>query len=197
MHSQPLNAVSACASGAARRRRITSSTAPAKSRPSLPGSQAKHNRGQLMTAAELVSALGDRLKNTQLIIVANREPYIHVRQTREARGLWARLRRKRSTEEITWVRPASGLVTALDPVMRAWGGTWVAHGSGSGDREASDSKGRIKVPPDEPAYMLRRVWLSPEDEEGYYYGCANGALWPLCHIAYARPEFNDSDWAAY
>ena len=150
-----------------------------------------------MTAAELVSALGDRLKNTQLIIVANREPYIHIRQTREARGLWARLRRKRSTEEITWVRPASGLVTALDPVMRAWGGTWVAHGSGSGDREASDSKGRIKVPPDEPAYMLRRVWLSPEDEEGYYYGCANGALWPLCHIAYARPEFNDSDWAAY
>ncbi len=103
-----------------------------------------------MTAAELVSALGDRLKNTQLIIVANREPYIHIRQTREARGLWARLRRKRSTEEITWMRPASGLVTALDPVMRAWGGTWVAHGSGSGDREASDARAASRCRPTSP-----------------------------------------------
>jgi len=150
-----------------------------------------------MTSAELVSALGDRLKQTQLIIVANREPYIHVHQIREARGFWARLRGKRTTEEIGWTRPASGLVTALDPVMRAWGGTWVAHGSGSADREASDAKGRVRVPPDHPAYTLRRVWLTADEEEGYYYGCANGALWPLCHIAYARPEFNESDWAAY
>ncbi|MCI0437404.1 MAG: trehalose-6-phosphate synthase [Gemmatimonadetes bacterium] len=81
--------------------------------------------------------------------------------------------------------------------MRAWGGTWVAHGSGSGDREVSDARGRVKVPPDRPAYTLRRVWLSPEEEDGYYYGCANGALWPLCHIAYARPEFNERDWEAY
>jgi trehalose 6-phosphate synthase len=98
---------------------------------------------------------------------------------------------------VVWTRPASGLVTALDPVMRAWGGTWVAHGSGAADREVADSKGRVRVPPDDPAYTLRRVWLTSDDEEGYYYGCANGALWPLCHIAYARPEFNERDWEAY
>jgi trehalose 6-phosphate synthase len=95
------------------------------------------------------------------------------------------------------MRPASGLVTALDPVMRAWGGTWVAHGSGSADRQVSDSRGRVKVPPDRPSYTLRRVWLSQAEEDGYYYGLANGAIWPLCHIAYARPEFNERDWEAY
>jgi trehalose 6-phosphate synthase len=150
-----------------------------------------------MTSAELVAALGDRLKQTHLIVVANREPYIHVQQTRHPRGFWARLRRRQPYEEITWMRPASGLVTALDPVMRAWGGTWVAHGSGSGDRAVSDAKGRVRVPPDRPAYTLRRVWLTQEEEEGYYYGAANNAIWPLCHIAYARPEFNESDWEIY
>ena len=152
-----------------------------------------------MTSAELLAALGDRLKHTHLIVVANREPYIHLRRTREERaGFWARLwGRRNSREEVYWMRPASGLVTALDPVMRAWGGTWVAHGSGSADREVADAKGRVKVPPDRPAYTLRRVWLSEDEETGYYYGLANSAIWPLCHIAYARPEFNESDWAAY
>jgi trehalose 6-phosphate synthase len=150
-----------------------------------------------MTSAELVAALGDRLKQTKLIVVANREPYIHVQQTRQPRGFWAWLRKRKPYEEITWMRPASGLVTALDPVMRAWGGTWVAHGSGSGDRAVSDEKGRVRVPPDRPAYTLRRVWLTQEEEDGYYYGAANNAIWPLCHIAYARPEFNESDWETY
>ncbi len=152
-----------------------------------------------MTSAELLTALGDRLKHTHLIVVANREPYIHLHRTRlvPSPGLWARLRRKRVTEEVTWIRPASGLVTALDPVMRACGGTWVAHGSGSADREVADSKGRVRVPPDNPAYTLRRVWLTEDEEAGYYYGLSNNAIWPLCHIAYARPEFNESDWAAY
>ena len=152
-----------------------------------------------MTSAELLSALGDRLKHTQLVVVANREPYIHLHATRvqEPRGFWSRLWRKQSTEEVTWIRPASGLVTALDPVMRAWGGTWVAHGSGNADREVTDAKGRVQVPPDRPSYTLRRVWLSEEEENGYYYGLSNSAIWPLCHIAYARPEFNESDWEAY
>ena len=151
-----------------------------------------------MTAHELLAALGNHLHQTRLIVVANREPYIHLHSTRQHRGLWAWLRGlKGETPEITWIRPASGLVTALDPVMRAWGGTWVAHGSGSADREVSDDKGRVKVPPDKPSYTLRRVWLTPEEEEGYYYGMANNAIWPLCHIAYARPEFNESDWDAY
>jgi trehalose 6-phosphate synthase len=150
-----------------------------------------------MTSAELLASLGDELKNTQLIVVANREPYIHLRQVLNRPGLWARLRGVKPTEEITWIRPASGLVTALDPVMRAWGGTWVAHGSGNGDRQSSDANGRVRVPPDNPSYTLRRVWLSAVEETGYYYGAANSGIWPLCHIAYARPEFNESDWEAY
>jgi len=150
-----------------------------------------------MNAAQLQSTLSESLRGTRLIVVANREPYIHVRRKRDARGLFNWLRGRKETEAIEWTRPASGLVTALDPVMRACGGTWIAHGSGNADRETADSRGRVRVPPDRPSYTLRRVWLSPEEEQGYYYGCANNALWPLCHIAYARPEFDDRDWQQY
>ena len=149
-----------------------------------------------MKAHELVASLGSDLKHTHLVVVGNREPYIHLRRVREP-GWWSRLLGAKPSEETTWVRPASGVVTALDPVMRTWGGTWVAHGSGNADRAVSDPSGRVRVPPDRPAYTLRRVWLTPEEEEGYYYGAANNAIWPLCHIAYARPEFNESDWDAY
>ena len=150
-----------------------------------------------MTSAELASVLGDSLRDTRLIVVANREPYIHVRKTQPAKGAWNWLRGRTETSGIEWTRPASGLVTALDPVMRACGGTWIAHGSGNADRETADARGRVKVPPDKPSYTLRRVWLTPEEEQGYYYGLANNALWPLCHIAYARPEFDESDWQQY
>ena len=150
-----------------------------------------------MNSAQLASALGDSLRDTRLIVVANREPYIHVRRTRPAKGVWNWLRGRRESVEVEWTRPASGLVTALDPVMRACGGTWIAHGSGNADRETADARGRLKVPPDKPAYTLRRIWLTPEEEQGYYYGLANSALWPLCHIAYARPVFDESDWQQY
>jgi trehalose 6-phosphate synthase len=93
--------------------------------------------------------------------------------------------------------PASGLVAALEPVMRACGGTWIAHGSGSADRETVDAQDHIRVPPDEPSYTLRRVWLSEEEADGYYYGLANVGLWPLCHIAFIRPTFRESDWQQY
>ena len=93
--------------------------------------------------------------------------------------------------------PASGLVSALEPVMRACGGVWVAHGSGSADRETVDRRDRVAVPPDAPAYALRRVWISDEEQDGYYYGLANEGLWPLCHIAFVRPTFRERDWAHY
>jgi trehalose 6-phosphate synthase len=150
-----------------------------------------------MTAAQLGSTLHDSLRDTRLIVVANREPYIHMRRKRDARGFWNWVRGRKETEGVEWTRPASGLVTALDPVMRACGGTWIAHGSGTADRETADARGRVRVPPDRPSYTLRRVWLTEEEEQGYYYGCANNALWPLCHIAYARPQFDDSDWQQY
>jgi trehalose 6-phosphate synthase len=149
-----------------------------------------------MNAHELLVSLGEPLRHTNLVVVANREPYIHVRRVLEPKW-WSRLFGGKASEQSTWLRPASGVVTALDPVMRACGGTWVAHGSGNADIETSDAKGRVRVPPDRPAYTLRRVWLTREEEDGYYYGAANNAIWPLCHIAYARPEFNESDWESY
>ena len=124
----------------------------------------------------LVSLLKERLAGVRVVVVANREPYIHIRDG----------------DQLKWIRPASGLVTALDPIMRATGGTWVAHGSGSGDRESSDEQGRLQVPPGKNAYTLRRIWLTKEEEDGYYYAFANQALWPLCHIAYTRPIFDAS-----
>ena len=125
--------------------------------------------------------LHEQFSGDEVILVSNREPYIHVRS---ARGVEVQ-------------RPASGLVTALEPVMRACSGTWIAHGSGSADRETSDSSGRLRVPPGRPDYTLRRLWLSKEQERGYYYGFANEGLWPLCHIAHVRPVFRTEDWNQY
>src|SRR6185312_7001703 len=93
--------------------------------------------------------------------------------------------------------PASGMATALDPVMRACDGVWVAHGSGNADRKTVDAKDHIRVPPDDPRYTLRRVWLTKEQEQGYYYGLSNTALWPLCHITFTRPIFSSEDWKRY
>jgi trehalose 6-phosphate synthase len=100
-------------------------------------------------------------------------------------------------KKIECLVPASGLVTALEPVLQACGGTWIAHGSGDADREVVDARSQIRVPPEEPQYTLKRVWLSKEEEEGYYYGFANEGLWPLCHIAHTRPSFREADWQYY
>jgi len=141
--------------------------------------------------------MADRLRDTKLVVVANRQPYVHQKQVTVRGGLRRWVLGQGDKVRINWTQPASGLVTALDPVMQACGGTWVAHGNGTGDLEASDPSGRLAVPPDRPKYSLRRVWLKQEEEEGYYYGLANNALWPLCHIAYARPVFNEDDWRHY
>ena len=143
--------------------------------------QLRQSADAFWTAERLSVHVRDRLENSRLFVVANREPYIHRHQGK-------------SVEAIV---PASGLVTALAPVLCACDGTWVAHGSGDADRETVDKHDRLRVPPDEPRYTLRRVWLSKEEEEGYYYGFANEGLWPLCHIAHTRPVFRVSDWKHY
>jgi alpha,alpha-trehalose-phosphate synthase [UDP-forming] len=122
------------------------------------------------------------LKEDEVLIVSNREPYIHTR-------------RKDNVIEIQ--RPASGLVTALEPIVRACSGTWIAHGAGSADRETVDRHDHVMVPPEHPSYRIRRVWLSKEEEQGYYFGFANEGLWPLCHIAHTRPTFRAEDWEHY
>lgn len=133
------------------------------------------------TAERLAVHVRSKLNASRLFVVSNREPYMH---SREGKALKV-------------VIPASGLVTALEPILQACDGTWIAHGSGDADREAVDQHDRLAVPPDEPKYTLRRVWLSKEEEQGYYYGFANEGLWPLCHIAHARPLFRESDWQHY
>jgi trehalose 6-phosphate synthase len=133
-------------------------------------------------ADRLRSLLHTQLRGDQVIVVSNREPYIHQRT---------------DDGQVRVMRPASGLVTAVEPVMRACSGTWIAHGSGSADREVVDRHDRVAVPPGAHDYLLRRVWLSQEEEQGYYNGFANEGLWPLCHVAHVRPVFRESDWQAY
>ena len=135
----------------------------------------------MWTADRLAVHVRSKLQDGRLFVVSNREPYLHVR-------------RGKSVEVNV---PASGLVTALEPVLRACDGTWVAHGSGDADLDMVDAHDRLMVPPDDPRYTLRRVWLTKEEEEGYYYGFANEGLWPLCHIAHTRPLFRASDWKYY
>ena len=135
----------------------------------------------LWTAERLSVHVRKKLQGNRLLVVSNREPYMH----------------RRSGKGVEVLVPASGLVTALEPVLRASEGTWIAHGSGDADRETADERGRLRVPPQEPRYTLRRVWLSKEEEQGYYFGFANEGLWPLCHIAHTRPIFRSRDWEQY
>ena len=129
----------------------------------------------------LRSLLRTQLRGDQLIVVSNREPYIH----------------EKVDSRVVVKRPASGLITAVEPVMRACSGTWIAHGSGSADRDVVDASDCVRVPPGKDDYTLRRIWMSKEEEEGYYYGFANEGLWPLCHVAHVRPVFRESDWQHY
>ena len=141
----------------------------------------RNARAQIWTAQRLADHVRTKLAGSRLYVVSNREPYIH----------------NHTPQGVRVQVPASGLVTALEPSLCACNGTWIAHGSGSADREMSDEQGRLPAPPDEPRYTLRRVWLTEEQEQGYYYGFANEGLWPLCHIAHARPTFRAGDWEQY
>ena len=137
----------------------------------------------LWTEAKLHNLINAKLGDNALFVVSNREPYMHTSD--ETSGA------------IKCIRPAGGVVTAIDPILRACGGTWIAHGSGNMDRKFVNSQDRLGVPPGDNRYILKRVWLSKQEEEGYYYGFSNEGLWPLCHITYIRPIFRDTDWQMY
>lgn len=143
----------------------------------------RDSNASLWTPERLRVSLKDKLQDKHLLVVSNREPYLYVRDERDG------------APKI--IVPASGVVTAIEPVVVACDGTWIAHGSGSADREVSDRYDHQRVPPDHPSYTLRRVWLSAEEEKGYYQGFANEGLWPLCHIAHTRPVFRTEDWVHY
>ena len=117
-----------------------------------------------------------------LVVVSNREPFQHI---------------KNDDGGIEWSPTTGGVAVALDALMRERGGVWIAHGSGDADRLVVDANDRVMVPPDAPAYPLRRIWLTAGETESYYEGFANEGLWPLCHVAHVRPVFRPRDWKAY
>jgi trehalose 6-phosphate synthase len=141
------------------------------------------DKEELWTENKLRDLIHARLAEKALFVVSNREPYIHIIDE--------------STGKPKCIRPASGVVTAIDPIMGACGGTWIAHGSGNADKKFVNSKDKLGVPPGDNRYILKRVWLSKEEEQGYYYGFANEGLWPLCHLTHTRPIFRESDWLIY
>ncbi|MDD5130502.1 MAG: trehalose-6-phosphate synthase [Candidatus Omnitrophica bacterium] len=138
---------------------------------------------ELWTEAKLKDLIHAKLGDNSLFVVSNREPYMHVLDD----GLG----------KAVCIRPASGVVTAIHPILSACGGTWVAHGSGNADRKFVNSKDKLGVPPEDNRYILKRVWLNKEEEQGYYYGFSNEGLWPLCHNTHTRPVFKESDWQMY
>ncbi|OGX40636.1 MAG: hypothetical protein A3G91_03450 [Omnitrophica WOR_2 bacterium RIFCSPLOWO2_12_FULL_50_9] len=119
----------------------------------------KIRQEDLWTESKLRSLVQAKIGERALCVVSNREPYMHVLDKEVGR--------------IQCMRPASGVVTALDPVLRSCGGTWIAHGSGDADKKFVNSKDKLGVPPEDNRYILKRVWLSKEEEAGYYYGFAN------------------------
>jgi len=144
---------------------------------------ARLEKEEIWTESKLKDLIRAKLGEKALIVVSNREPYMHV--VDEATGL----------EKC--IRPASGVVTAIHPVLCACGGTWIAHGAGNADKKFVNSKDKLGVPPKDIRYILKRVWLNKEEEDGYYYGFSNEGLWPLCHNTHTRPIFRESDWQAY
>jgi len=145
--------------------------------------QLRESQLSLWTSERLRVSLQTKLQGDALFVTSNREPYMHVYDEKD--------------QKLRVVVPASGLVTALEPVLQACEGTWIANGSGNADRDVVDEHDHIAVPPYRPSYTLRRVWLSEEEERGYYEGFSNEGLWPLCHIAHTRPVFRPGDWMYY
>ena len=134
-----------------------------------------------MTDSASLASVLSRLEQWHLVVVSNRQPYRHTFEN----------------DEIVVDRPAGGLTAGLDPVVQQTDGTWVAWGDGDADREAIDDGDSVRVPPEDPAYTLKRVWLSASAVADYYYGFSNRVLWPLSHGLTAYLTFEDRHWERY
>lgn len=135
----------------------------------------------IWTAERLKVEVENLMYGKKMIVVSNREPYMHIHEGKNIRC----------------IVPASGMITAMEPILKSCGGLWIASGSGDADKISVDENDKLQVPPDDPKYTLRRVWLTKEEEDHYYYGFSNEGLWPLCHIAHTRPVFRKEDWDYY
>jgi len=145
--------------------------------------QVRLQKEEIWTEEKLRGLIHAKLGENAFFVVSNREPYMHVIDE--------------STGVTKTIRPASGVVTAIHPILCACGGTWIAHGGGNADRKFVNSKDKLGVPPEDNRYILKRVWLTKEEEDGYYYGFANEGLWPLSHNTHTRPIFRETDWQVY
>ncbi|MDD5060563.1 MAG: trehalose-6-phosphate synthase, partial [Candidatus Omnitrophica bacterium] len=137
----------------------------------------------IWTEAKLKDLIHAKLGDNSFFVVSNREPYMHVFDDNLGKAVC--------------IRPASGVVTAIHPILSACGGTWIAHGSGNFDKKFVNSKDKLGVPIEDNRYILKRVWLNKDEEQGYYYGFSNEGLWPLCHNTHTRPVFKEFDWQMY
>jgi trehalose 6-phosphate synthase len=135
----------------------------------------------IWTPERLKVEVENLLQKKKMIVVSNREPYMHIH----------------SGKEIKCIVPASGMITAMEPILKACSGLWIASGTGDADRETVNKNDKVEVPPDDPKYTLKRLWLTKEEEDHFYYGFSNEGLWPLCHIAHTRPTFRNDDWDFY
>ncbi len=160
---------------------ITQSLTQARSAASFEARMRLEKLDTPWTAERLREFIKTYLHGSQLYVVSNREPYIH----------------QKTKNGIVCQVPAGGLVTALDSVMEACGGMWLAHGSGDADRDTVDSHDMIRVPPGDPSYTLKRIWLTEEEIQGYYQGFSNESLWPLFLTVHVRPLFRKEDWVQY
>src|SRR4051794_21971595 len=150
--------------------------------PGGPSIYAKEEVMQTMwTKARLEAFAWNRLSGHKFVVVSNRQPYVHMVES----------------GEVVCAEPAGGLTAALKPIVASLNGTWVAQANGTADRQTADRYGRLAVPPADPAFTLRRLWVPDELQRGYYDGLSNQALWPLCHNVYRRPSFRRADWEAY
>ncbi len=136
----------------------------------------------MWTGDDLQRLASREISDYRLLVVSNRQPYVF--SIDESGSLHGQM-------------PPGGLTAAIDPLMRACGGTWIAQSSSEADRAAMDSNGVIPVPYDSPAYRMRLLNLTDEENNGYYYGFSNEGLWPLCHIAYTEPQFDYEQYGFY
>lgn len=135
----------------------------------------------IWTPERLKVEIENLLMGKKMIVVSNREPYMHIHDGKD----------------IKCIVPASGMITAMEPILKACSGLWIAAGTGDADRETVDKHNKVEVPPEEPRYTLKRLWLTKKEEDHFYYGFSNEGLWPLCHIAHTRPTFRNEDWKYY
>lgn len=144
------------------------------------GGQSAFAGAQTMAGGPLLQQV-TTLEGRRFVVVSNRQPFSHARRQGEVRV----------------EKPPSGLTLALEPILQATGGTWIAAAGGDADAEFVDARGRVREPPPGVQYQLRRIFLPPKLNEDFYTGFANSALWPLCHIAYHKPRFEERWWRAY